>query len=85
MPAEAITMTMRQLDPLKAAIQALADAYLKSGIGASRLGLTPRQTLRLLRRYQQDGAAGLVNRHQGQLANWRTTGHRRALRRGRSA
>ena len=28
--------------------------------------------MRLLRRYQQDGAAGLLNRHQGQLANNRT-------------
>ena len=64
-------MTMRQIDRLKV-IQALADAYLKTGIAASRLGLTPRQTLRLLRRYQQDGAAGLLNRHQGQLANNRT-------------
>lgn len=64
-------MTMRQLDRLKV-IQALADAYLKTGVAASRLGLTPRQTLRLLRRYQQYAAAGLLNRHQGQLANNRT-------------
>ncbi len=64
-------MTMRQIDRLKV-IQALADGYLKTGIAASRLGLTSRQTLRLPRRYQQDGAAGLLNRHQGQLANNRT-------------
>ncbi|PZX20484.1 integrase-like protein [Cupriavidus phytorum] len=64
-------MTMRQIDRLKV-VQALADGHLKTGIAASRLGLTPRQTLRLLRRYQQHGAAGLLNRHQGQPANNRT-------------
>ncbi|SOZ06704.1 hypothetical protein CBM2599_B60074 [Cupriavidus taiwanensis] len=47
MPAGAITMTMRQIDRLKV-VQALADGHLKTGIAASRLGLTPRQTLRLL-------------------------------------
>ncbi|WP_407935927.1 helix-turn-helix domain-containing protein [Cupriavidus necator] len=60
-----------QIDRLKV-IQALADGYLKTGIAAARLGLTSRQTLRLLRRYQQHGAAGLLNRHQGQPANNRT-------------
>ncbi|SOZ40887.1 transposase (plasmid) [Cupriavidus neocaledonicus] len=64
-------MTMRQIDRLKV-VQALADGHLKTGIAASRLGLTPRQTLRLLRRYQQHGAAGLLNRRQGQPANNRT-------------
>lgn len=66
-----ITMSLREVDRFKV-IQALADAYLKTGIAASRLGLTSRQTLRLLRRYQQDGAAGLLNRHHGQLADNRT-------------
>lgn len=37
-----ITMTMRELDRLKI-ILALADGYLKTGIAASRLGLTARQ------------------------------------------
>ncbi|WP_238587435.1 helix-turn-helix domain-containing protein [Cupriavidus sp. IDO] len=64
-------MTMRQIDRLKV-IQALADGYLKTGVAAARLGLTSRQALRLLRRYQQHGAAGLLNRHQGQPANNRT-------------
>ena len=64
-------MTMRQIDRLKV-VQALADGYLKTGIAAARLGPTSRQTLRLLRRYQQHGAAGLLNRHQGQSANNRT-------------
>ncbi len=33
-------MTMRQIDRLKV-VQALADGHLKTGIAASRLGLTP--------------------------------------------
>lgn len=61
---ETITMTMRQLDRLKV-LQALADGHLKTGIAAARLGLSPRQTLRLLRRYQDEGAPGLQNRRQG--------------------
>lgn len=51
MRPDTITMTMRQLDRLKV-LQALADGHLKTGIAAARLGLSARQTLRLLRRYQ---------------------------------
>ena len=64
MRPDTITMTMRQLDRLKV-LQALADGHLKTGIAAARLGLSARQTLRLLRRYQSEGAAGLQNRRQG--------------------
>ncbi|WP_235205672.1 helix-turn-helix domain-containing protein [Cupriavidus sp. SK-4] len=64
MRPDTITMTMRQLDRLKV-LQALADGHLKTGIAAARLGLSPRQTLRVLRRYQDEGAPGLQNRRQG--------------------
>jgi len=64
MRPDTITMTMRQLDRLKV-LQALADGHLKTSIAAARLGLSARQTLRLLRRYQREGAAGLQNRRQG--------------------
>ncbi len=64
MRPDTITMTMRQLDRLKV-LQALADGHLKTGIAAARLGLSTRQTLRLLRRYQVGGAPGLQNRRQG--------------------
>ncbi len=69
MRPDTITMTMRQLDRLKV-LQALADGHLKTGIAAARLGLSTRQTLRLLRRYQSEGASGLQSRRQG------TPGHR---------
>ncbi|MDO3549400.1 helix-turn-helix domain-containing protein, partial [Ralstonia pseudosolanacearum] len=51
-------------------LQALSDGHLKTSIAAARLGLSTRQTLRLLRRYQSEGASGLQNRRQG------TPGHR---------
>src|SRR5437868_559046 len=68
MRPDTITLTMRQVDRLKI-IQALADGLLKTGICAARLGLTTRQTLRLLRRYQALGASGLLNGHQGLPGN----------------
>ena len=68
MRPDAVTLTMRQLDRLKI-LQALADGHLKTGIAAVRLGVSLRQALRLLRRYQAQGAAGLQNRHQGQPGN----------------
>jgi hypothetical protein len=68
MAPDTITLTMRQIDRLKI-IQALADGFLKTGIAAARLGLTARQTLRLLRHYQTVGAPGLLNGHQGLPGN----------------
>lgn len=59
---------MLQLDRLKI-LQALADGRLKTGIAAARLGVSARQALGLLRRYQAQGAADLQNRHQGQPGN----------------
>ncbi|MBX9432475.1 ISNCY family transposase [Ralstonia pseudosolanacearum] len=68
MRPDTVTLTMRQLDRLKI-IQALADGHLKTGIAATRLGVTSRQALRLLRCYQAQGAVGLQNKHQGQPGN----------------
>ncbi|MCD6026131.1 MAG: integrase catalytic subunit [Solimicrobium sp.] len=75
----AITMTMRELDRLKI-IQSLADGNLKPGLAAKRLGLTTRQLLRLLNRFRDEGAAGLIprscnrpsnNQTQSTLPRWR--------------
>jgi hypothetical protein len=68
MQPDVITLTMWQIDRLKI-LQALADGGLNPGIAASRLGLTSRQTLRLLRRYQAAGAAGLLHGGQGRRSN----------------
>jgi len=75
MRPDTVTLTMRQLDRLKI-LQALADGHLRTGIAAVRLGVSVRQALRLLRRYQAQGAAGLQNRHQG--GNRATTNYRPA-------
>jgi hypothetical protein len=54
-----ITMSMRQLDRLKL-IQAVAEARLKPGRAAERLGLSVRQVERLVLRFRAAGVAGLV-------------------------
>ena len=55
-----ITMSMREFDRLKL-IQDLVDGNIKPGLVAKRLGLSTRQVLRLSKRYQADGADGLVS------------------------
>jgi len=59
--AGSITMTLQALDRLKV-IQRVGDGSLKPGQAASRLGLTVRQVRRLVRRYEAQGATGLVSR-----------------------
>ena len=63
-----ITMTMRELDRLKV-IQAIVEIGLKPGHAAERLDLTVRQVERLVTRYRESGAAGLVSRKRGQASN----------------
>jgi hypothetical protein len=62
--SEAITMSMRELDRLKT-VQAVVDGHLKPGQGAERLGVTGCQLRRLVRRYRDEGPAGLVSRRRG--------------------
>ena len=66
--AGSITMTMRALDRLKV-IQRVADGNLKPGQAAGRLGLTVRQVRRLVRRYEAQGATGLVSRRCNRPSN----------------
>ena len=66
--AGSITMTMRALDRLKV-IQQVVDRNLKPGQAASRLGLTVRQVRRLVRRYESQGATGLVSRRCNRPSN----------------
>jgi transposase len=63
-----ITMTMREVDRLKV-IQAIVEMGLKPGHAAERLGLTVRQVERLVTRYQESGATGLVSRKRGRPGN----------------
>ena len=69
-PATLVTLNMRELDRLKV-IQAVVDRVLKPGRAAERLGLTVRQIERLVIRYRESGAAGLVSRKRGRPGNRR--------------
>jgi len=68
--AALVTLNMRELDRLKV-IQAVVDSGLKPGRAAERLGLTVRQIQRLVDRYRESGAAGLVSRKRGGPGNRR--------------
>ncbi len=64
-----ITMNMREIDRLKT-IQAIADGNLKPMVAAVQLNLTTRQIQRLVARYREKGAAGLVSRRRGCPRNY---------------
>jgi transposase len=69
-PATLVTLNVRELDRLKV-IQAVVDMGLKPGRAAERLGLSVRQVERLVIRYCESGAAGLVSRKRGRQGNRR--------------
>lgn len=62
---ETITMTMKEADRLKT-IQAVIDGDLTARLAANRLRLTKRQVNRLVMRFRENDAAGLVSRQRGQ-------------------
>lgn len=63
-----ITMSMQELDRLRV-IEAVAEARLMPWRAAERLGLSRRQVERLVNRYRDAGAAGLVSRRRGCRSN----------------
>lgn len=65
-----ISVSMRELDRLKV-VQAITEGNLRPGLGAERLGVTDRQVRRLVVRYRQHGAEGLVSRKRGRPSNHR--------------
>lgn len=67
-PAATITMSMREADRLKT-VQAVVDRMTRVGQAAQRLGLSRRQLERLVQRYKDEGAAGLVSRKRGRPSN----------------
>lgn len=64
-----ITMSLREADRLKT-IQAVADRMLRMGQAAERLGLSLRQTERLVNRYRAEGPSGVVSRKRGRPSNY---------------
>ncbi|MGF6293045.1 ISNCY family transposase [Paraburkholderia youngii] len=65
-----ITMSMQELDRLKV-IEAVAEGRLMTWRAAERLGLSRRQIERMVIRYRDDGAAGLVSQRRGASSNHR--------------
>jgi len=63
-----ITMSMRELDRLKA-IQAVLDGRLARWRAAERLGISARHVRRLVLRLQEDGPSGLTSRKRGRDSN----------------
>ena len=61
-------MSMRETDRLKT-IQAVVDRMARVGQAAQQIGLSRRQLERLLKRYRNEGAAGLVSRRRGRPSN----------------
>lgn len=68
MAEEHITLSRKEVDRLEV-VQALHQRQLKQEDAARQLGVSVRQVKRLLRRYREAGAAGLVSRHRGKRPN----------------
>lgn len=66
---ETITMSMQELDRLKT-IQAIVAGQIKASAAAARLDLTRCQINRLIQRYIDAGASGLVSRKRGKPSNF---------------
>ena len=65
---ECVTLSRREVDRLEV-IQAVAARRLCQADAARQLGLSIRQVKRLLRRYREAGAAGLISKHRGRRPN----------------
>jgi hypothetical protein len=65
-----VTVTMRDLDRLKC-VQGVVDRQLRVYQAAEHLGLTTRQVLRLVQRYNAEGPIGLISRHRNRPSNSR--------------
>lgn len=61
-------MSHREIDRLEV-MQALNSKQLKQAQAAERLGISTRQVKRVLRRYREQGATGLVSGHRGRRTN----------------
>jgi hypothetical protein len=67
-PAKRVTLNTDELDRLKV-IQSVVGTMLNPGLAAERLHLSVRQVERLVLRYEQAGAAGVVSRALGRPGN----------------
>jgi transposase len=63
-----LTMSTEELDRLSI-VQKIVDKRLTQVVAAQQLGLTVRQIKRLIKKYKQNGAEGLVSKKRGQRGN----------------
>jgi len=63
-----ITMSHREVDRLKI-MQSLQNKQINQAEAAVRLGISVRQVKRVLRRYREHDAQGLISKHRGRRAN----------------
>lgn len=63
-----LTMNTEELDRLTM-VQKIVDKHLTQVIAAQQPGLTVRQIKRLVKKYKQNGAEGLVSKKRGQIGN----------------
>jgi transposase len=68
MTKEHITMSQKEVDRLEV-IQATVSKQILQSDAAAQLGLSVRQIKRLVKRYRQDGAAGLISGRRGKRPN----------------
>jgi len=68
MLGELITMNAKELERL-AVVRKIVDKHLTQVLAAKHLGLTERQVKRLVKKYKQYGAEGLVSKQRGQTSN----------------
>ena len=68
MTKEYITMSQKEVDRLEV-IQATVSKQILQSDAAAQLGLSVRQVKRLVKRYQQGGAAGLISGRRGKKPN----------------
>lgn len=61
-------MSTKELERLSV-VQKIIDKCLTQALGAQQLNLTIRQVKRLVRKYKQDGAEGLVSKQRGRVSN----------------
>ena len=67
---ELVTMSTQELDRAEV-LQRVVEGRLSRRLAAKQLGLSRRQVQRLVKRYEQDGAAGLAHRARGRRSNRR--------------
>ena len=68
MSKETITLSKKELDRVSV-IKATIDKRVRQREAAWQLGLSVRQVKRLVRRYREGGAGGLVSGHRGKRSN----------------